>query len=127
MLYFRRAKDEDCYSSMIDLGRISKGRSDYVMLAFDEDQMIGACSMEFNGQVGKINSLYIADKHRRQGIGYGLAKAIMFVAMKKGIEKVELTNRCDMSGLLGRLGFVENRHNPGIMELKLEGYFNDGC
>lgn len=127
MLCFRRAKDGDNYLPMLESGRISGESDDYVMLAFDEDDLIGACSMEFSGRVGGINSLYVDNRYRNQGIGFGLVKAIMFVALNRGIKKVQVKNRCGKDGLFGRLGFAENPNNQGILELNLEGYFEGGC
>jgi N-acetylglutamate synthase-like GNAT family acetyltransferase len=126
MLHFRKAKPEDDFEMLIRKGKIEEGRRDMVMLAFNGQQLIGVCSLEIDGELGRINSIYIDEGKRNEGIGFGLVKSILFSVDKKGVKKVQVPVKGEIEKFFEKLGFRATGEDSKGLEVSLRGYF-DGC
>lgn len=127
MIHIRKALPQDEVEDFIKKGLLRKGRDDLVMVVLEEGSPIGCGSMEIRGALGVLNSLYLSEQNRNQGIGYGLLRSLMFSAQKKGVEQVEapLGEKC--SGFLIRAGFMLTDGKPQVLRINLEKAFNTCC
>jgi N-acetylglutamate synthase-like GNAT family acetyltransferase len=124
MIHIRKAISQDKPGELIAKGALREGRHDLVMVVLEDDCLIGCCSMEIEGMRGIINSLYITEGNRNQGIGDGLVRSILYSAQRQNIEWVEVPVTQEIRGLFERIGFKPAREDLKVLQLNLVGFFN---
>ena len=124
MLYFRPGKQEDCYVDLIDNGKLREGRNDYVMIAFDDDDLIGVCSVDIICSNAIINSIYVSETSRGISVGTTLIKTIINTAEKAGLDYVSIPKNQELHNFLIKLGFKHSEEDNNMMSVKVKGYFN---
>lgn len=82
MLHIRKALPQDKAEDFIKKGLIRKGRDDLVMVVLEDESLIGCGSVEIEGTLGILNSIYVSEQNRNRGIGYGLLRSLMYSAQK---------------------------------------------
>lgn len=127
MLYFRKARTGDKFQGFIKKGRLKDGRRDLVMLAFEDDRLIGACSMQTEDMEGEINSIYVTPENRREGIGEGLIKSTINAALRIGITRVQVPNAGKLVAFFEKMGFSREGANGEVLAVELENYFKQCC
>lgn len=125
MFCIRKVKPEDNYKNLIERGKLKEGKSDLVMVAFDEDRLVGACSMEINNEEAEINSVFVKEESRSEGIGFALIKSILNVAERRGIKTVAVLDKKEIRSFFVKLKFFPSEDRPGMLVAGMEGYFGD--
>lgn len=123
MLLFRRLKPGEEIGEIAEKARVIPGKADMVMLAFDDDEPAGICSLEIKGDTVWLNSLYICEGKRKQGLGAGLLKSSLFAAKNRGAAVAKAAAHNEIAGFLLKMGFCRDADMKDIMQVNLDGYF----
>ncbi|MEZ5565194.1 MAG: GNAT family N-acetyltransferase [Gammaproteobacteria bacterium] len=108
---------------------LNRDRIPFVLVAIRDDEVIGCAQLKFR-EMGKlfpdkehwIGGVYVASRHRGDGVGSLLAETICSRAPDYGVQTVHLqTKRLD-GGLYARLGWlpVQQVENHGLQVLVME-------
>ncbi len=123
MIHIRRATPQDKPGELILKGAMREGRGDLIIVVLEEQRLIGCCSMEIQGNRGIINSLFMLEDKRKQGIGDGLVRSALFTAQRQNVEWVEVPERKETGHFFKRMGFKSIDGNPKTLQLNLDGFF----
>ncbi|MBA1337089.1 MAG: hypothetical protein HPY66_3525 [Firmicutes bacterium] len=123
MLHFRRLRPGEEIGEIAEKARLGLGEDEMVMLAFDDGELVGICSLTIKADTAWLNSLYICEEKRKQGIGTGLLKSILFAAKNKGAAIAKITEHRELTGFLLKMGFCRDTGMEGILQADLDGYF----
>ena len=134
MIHIRKASVEDKPEELISKGAMREGRHDLVMVVLEDDAVMGCCSMEFNGLLGIVNSMYIKDENRYGDLGDGLVRSVLYTALRRGIEWAEVPLTQKMEGFFKGLGFKPANEDERNLRLNINVFFsscsccgNGGC
>jgi N-acetylglutamate synthase-like GNAT family acetyltransferase len=127
VIHIRKALPQDKAEDFIKKGLLRKGRDDLVMVVLEDECIIGCGSMEIEGDLGILNSIYVSEKNRNRGIGYGLLRSLMYSAQKIGAEWVEASLEEKCSGFLIKSGFMQADEKPQVLRINIEKAFSSCC
>lgn len=77
-------------------------------LAYSDEEPVGYVGLQDIGKVAELRRMYVAQSHRRQGIGRKLCEALIAHSGRNGFEAIELWTAAQGAGrrLYESLGFV---------------------
>ena len=134
MIHIRKASVEDKPEELISKGAMREGRHDLVMVVLEDDAVMGCCSMEFNGLLGIVNSMYIKDENRYGDLGDGLVRSVLYIALRRGIEWAEVPLMQQTESFFRGLGFDPANEDERNLRLNINVFFsscsccgNGGC
>ncbi len=91
---------------------------DLIFVAFNEDQMVGACMAGYDGHRGWLYAVAVPLSQRRQGVGEKMVQHALKKLKQLGCGKVNLQIRADnteVASFYSSLGFVvEERMSMGL-------------
>jgi N-acetylglutamate synthase-like GNAT family acetyltransferase len=127
MINIRRAGPQDRVGDLLLKGALREGRDDIVMVVLEDDNLVGCGSLEMEGTLAIMNSIYVTEGKRNEGLGYGLLRSIMYTAMNNGAEWMEVPSEEKSRDFFIKSGFVPAEDCPQVLEINLEAAFNNCC
>lgn len=105
---------------LLELKRVIAGAENTLVVAFQDDALIGSVEVRCGAIVARIRALFVDEKYRRRGIGRALINRCMEIAAAANCESLALV--CWLGNqpaiqLYKRLGFIICSEDEAELEL----------
>lgn len=74
--------------SLVDVGRVIAGRTSFLLVAVQDDEVIGSVIASFDGWRGQLYRLAVHPAHRRRGIARALVEAALTRLARRGAVRI---------------------------------------